>query len=196
MAAAGCGQTYYGVTEEIWFEMNDAQKQAAIEGYNQRDLLRTKHRIEQERIKDEHDKRLARQRQQQVEKIYNGGGQLGDLVQISILSGQIKLGFKDRSIEPVSVKLANGESREMEARSTGSRYIKYKAKIPIQYSDGLLMIGADQSGRGGIRIPYDHAWLKGKAYKGITGKGVYKMENMHIKIVVIPQWEVPAIIVY
>ena len=187
-----CATKYYGVSEEVWLEMNDNQKQTAIEGYNQRELIRVKQRIQREqarnyKIEEEEQKRL-----EQIERIYNVDGQMGDLIQLSILSGVMKLGFKNRKIEPASVRLVNGETKEIKISSSDHKYMKYTA----QYQDGLVIIGSNYSGDGGIRIPYDNGWLSGKEYIGMSGRGSHKMKNMNIKLTVIPQGKTPAIIIY
>jgi len=192
----GCAKTYYGVSKDVWVAMNDPQKQAAIEGYNQRELLRTQHWIEREKLRD---LSIAEEKKIQIEKDsrrYDNVENSGELVQVALLSGEIRIGRKSRPMEPFSVRLRNGEVREFTVRTMEHKHMSYTARITIQYDNGLLIIGPQRSGRGGIRIPYEHSWLRGAKYKAVKGSGRYKMKKMNIVVTVFPKSRKPAIVIY
>ena len=37
--------------------------------------------------------------------------------------------------------------------------MKSTAKLSVEYNDGLVIIGSNYSGDGGIKIQYDNEWL-------------------------------------
>ena len=85
----------------------------AVEGYNQRELIRIKERIQREQARNYKIEEEVQRQLEQIERIYNGDGQMGNLIQLSILLGVMKLGFKNRKIEPASVRLVNGETKKL-----------------------------------------------------------------------------------
>lgn len=192
----GCATTYYGVSEEAWVAMSSTQKQTAIEGYNQRELLRTQRWIEQEKIRQSN--RLEEEKPQFVNgnRLNRNTANRGELIQVTLLSGEIKIGRKNRPIEPITTRLLHGEAREITVRTISNKYISYTAQLTIQYKDGLIIVAPQRSGRGGIRIPYEHSWLRGAKYKAVKGSGRYKMRKMNIVVTIVPRVRQPAIVIY
>lgn len=155
----GCTATQFGVPEEQWQQMNDEQKQLAISGYNQRQLIVQQRRLEQAKIdafnqqrKNKLKEEEAHRQQIRIEKIRNGDGNTGDLIRISILSCQAKLHNKYRQINPASVKLADGEHREIAISSVTHKDRSYQKKLPVKYDDGLITISGESSGKKSIKL--------------------------------------------
>lgn len=189
----GCAPTQFGVPEEQWQQMNDEQKQLAITGYNQRQLIVEQRRLEQAKADAFNQQRQNNlkeeevQRQQiRIDKIRNGGGDLGDLIRVSILYCQAKLHDKYRQLNPVSIKLADGERREVEISSVTHKDRSYKKSLPVKYDDGLLTISGKSSGKKAIKLAYEQSWLKGHRYHNLSAKGAVKLKGCEIAISVIP----------
>ncbi|NOQ80690.1 MAG: hypothetical protein GQ546_14975 [Gammaproteobacteria bacterium] len=189
----GCTATQFGVPEEQWLQMNDEQKQLAISGYNQRQLLAEQRRLErakadaliQQQQKALQEKKEQRQ-QARINRIRNGAGDLGDLIRVSILSCQAKLHNKYRQINPVSIKLADGEHREIKINSVTHKDRSYSASLPVKYNEGLVTISGQSSGKKSIKLAYEQSWLKGHRYHKLSAKGAVKLKECEIAISVIP----------
>lgn len=182
----GCSTTQFGVHQEQWIQMTDEQKKLVIEGYNQRQALIEQRRIEEKRAAAIAQEKENKRRYAQIEKIKKGEGVLGDYIRISILSCKAKINSKYRSINPVSIKLADGEYRVIEIKNESHKYRFYTTKLPFSYQDGLLIIGS-KNGRGGIFLPYTQKWKKGHRYSNLSSKnGAVKLEDCNVEISVIP----------
>jgi len=193
----GCTATQFGVPEEQWQQMNDEQKQLTISGYNQRQLLAEQRRLEQAKIdainqqqenalKEEQEQRYQRRERKRIHRIRHGAGDLGDLIRVSILSCRAKLNKKYRQINPVSIKLADGERREIKISSITHKDRSYQASLPIKYDDGLLTISGKTSGKKSIKLAYEQSWLKGHHYYNLSAKGAVRLKGCEISVSVIP----------
>ena len=181
-----CVKTQFGMPEEEWQQLNAEQKTLVIEAYNKRQALIEQRRLEKAQAKRESEALVEKQRYVQVERVKQGLGVLGDYIRISILSCQVKMGSKYRQIDPLSIKLADGEQRLIEIKSTTHKYTSYSKHLSFLYHDGLVTIGADSSARGGIILPYKQAWLKGHHYYQLSSKRPVKMKECEVEISIIP----------
>lgn len=191
---SGCTTTQFGVPEEQWRQMNDEQKRLTINGYNQRQLIIEQRRLEQSKTdaiiqqqKNELKKKKEHQHQARINKIKNGAGDLGDLIRVSILSCQAKLHSKYRQINPVSIKLADGEQRNIKISSVTHKDRSYKKELPVKYNDGLLTISGRSSGKKSIKLAYEQSWLTGHRYHKLSAKGAVQLKECEIAVSVIPK---------
>jgi len=183
---SSCANTQFGVSGEQWQQMTDEQKRLTIEGYNQRQLLAEQRRMEKAQSDTEVLAKKEQQRQIKIENIKNGGGTLGDIVRISILSCQAKLGSKYRTINPIAIKLVDGEQRVIKNNVQAHKYTSYSKNLPISYQDGLVTIAAEPEGMQGIYLPYEQSWIKGHRYHNLFVKGRVRLKNCEITISVVP----------
>ncbi|MDY0191364.1 MAG: hypothetical protein RBR22_11585 [Desulfuromonas sp.] len=186
----GCTPTVFGVPEPQWAQMTEAQRQSAISGYNERELVREE-RWRYEAQQRAHNAEIAaleaqRQeaiRQQNVDAIYGGyGGQYGDLVQVSIQGGTAHIGGKQRGYQPVAMKLANGEIRKVLLQTHRGRYHQ---PILIAYHDGLLIVDADRGDRAGTHLVFDGKWRSGRHY-AINSDGPTRLRGARVFVQIIP----------
>ena len=184
----GCTPTIFGVPEPQWGQMTEGQRQSAISGYNERELVREQRRLAEaeQRARNAEIAALEKQRQdavrqQNIDAIYDGyGGQYGDLVQISIQGGTAYLGGKQRGYKPFAMKLANGEGREVELQALSSHYNR---PILVSYHDGLLIVDADRDDRAGARLVFDGKWRSGRNYTVDTdGPSSLRAARIYVQI--------------
>lgn len=190
--AIGCSRTLYGIPEQEWLKLTDEQKTAAINGYNEREQLREQTRAaEAERRAQLQAQKAEEQKQQQeierrrIEAIYAGeAGNLGDLIRVSIQGGDMLFGNRRRPFQPVSFKLASGESRIVEVISNDQNY-NDAVKLAVSYRDGLLLIDeADFRSDLAARIAYDSSWKRGNFYN-INSRGYRELRNVCVNVEVI-----------
>jgi len=187
----GCTPTVFGVPETQWAQMTQTQRQLAISGYNERQLVREQ-RWQAEAEQHARNAEIAaleaqRQeavRQQHVDAIYAGSGsRYGDLIQISIQGGTAKLGGKQRGYKPLALKLANGEIRKVQLQARGGRYTK---PILISYHDGLLIVDAGKNDRSGARLVFDGKWRSGRRY-AVDSDGPTRLRGARVYVQIIPR---------
>ena len=190
----GCATSIYGVSEDQWNKMTGAQRQATIEGYNERERLREVERQkETEREARESEVRAAEARRQEelreerVDAIYRGeAGQYGDLIRVTIQGGEMKIAGRHRYYQPVSFKIADGEAKKVQVIHGEGKYGTYDY-LHALYQDGALYLDTyDSDVRGAQRIVYDHGWKTGKTYTGINTDRNLKFRNVQIVVEIIP----------
>ncbi|MCP3849988.1 MAG: hypothetical protein GY694_07090 [Gammaproteobacteria bacterium] len=185
-----CVSTQFGVPQEQWQQMSHEQKQLTIEGYNQRQLLKEQRHLEQRRAEEKRQLKKEQQRQvkikksrAKIQKIKNGYGDIGDIVRISILSCEAKIHSKYRAINPVSLKLVDGEQKMVTITSKPHKHKSYSKKLTIKYRDGLVKIN---TGSSGIFLPYEQSWIKGHRYHNLSSKGATRLKKCKISLSAIP----------
>ena len=186
----GCTPTVFGVPEPQWAQMTETQRQLAISGYNERELIREQrwHAEAEQRARNAEIAALEAQRQeevrlQHVDAIYAGyGGRYGDLIQISIQGGTARLGGKQRGYKPLALKLANGEIIKVHLQARGGRYTK---PLLISYHDGLLIVDAGRDDRAGTRLVFDKKWRSGRKY-AVDSDGPTRLRGARVYVQIIP----------
>ena len=189
----GCSRTMYGVPEQEWLKLSDEQKSATISGYNERERLREQTRaIEAERRAKVQAEKAEEQRRQQeitqrrIEAIYAGeAGNIGDLIRVSIQEGDMLFGNKRRPFQPMTFKLASGETRTIQVVSNDKNY-NDSAELTLSYRDGMLLIDeAEFRPDLAFRVVYDSAWKRGSVYI-INSRGYRALHNVRLNVEVIP----------
>lgn len=186
----GCAPTVFGVPEQQWSQLTEAQRQSAIDGYNERARIReerwrdeAKQRAHEAQIAELEAKRQDAVRQQNIDAIYGGyGGNYGDLIQISIHGGTAYLGGKQRSYRPLAMKLANGEMRKVQIQAQDKHYDQ---PFLVSYHDGLLLVDADRDEREGVRLVFDGKWRSGMNYR-VDSDGHTRLRDARVYVQIIP----------
>ncbi len=184
-----CTKTQFGVPEKEWQQMNEEQKTLVIESYNKRLELIEQRRLERakkQRLEQAIKEQQRLKRLKRVERTKQGLGVLGDYIRISILSCKAKMGSKYRSINPISIKLADGEEKIIKIKSSEHKYTSYTRDLSFIYNEGLVTIGATYSGQDGLLLPYKQAWLKGARYHNLSAKRPVRLKECEVEISVIP----------
>ncbi|MBF0383785.1 MAG: hypothetical protein HQL69_22440 [Magnetococcales bacterium] len=169
---SACTTRIYGVSEEVWSQLNDTQKQTTIQGYNEQKKLDKERRLVREKRKAEEAERqrieaeiIADLTRRRVKDIYAGkSGVFGDLIRVSIHSGSMRFSGKHREIQPVSFKLADGEQKHIIFRSDNGR----TQKVRVGYNDGTLRFGGGNNGKWAKRFAYEPSWRHGMKYTNVT----------------------------
>lgn len=189
----GCTQMMYGIPEQEFVKLSEEQKIATINGYNEREKIREQTRAiaAERRAKEQAEKAEEQRRQKEIvqkriDAIYAGeAGNLGDLVRVSIQGGDMLFGKRRRPFQPVSFKIANGETRSIETVSNDKKY-NDTVELTVSYREGVLFID-EVSYRADLatRIVYDSTWKKGNSYS-INTRGNRELHNVRINVEVIP----------
>lgn len=195
VACSGCTPYIYGVPQPQWDHMTESQREEAIRGHNERERIREQARqaeaVRQAREAERRAAELKRQealQQQRVAGIYAGtAGQIGDLIQVTISGGQMRVIWGHQNYQPIAFRIANGETRRVEVVAVSSRYVKPdRAELLVRYQDGLLLIdGADDSWDRAVRLPVDPSWRHGGS-RVVTTKSNLDLRNVTIGVKVVP----------
>ncbi len=182
----GCSTSHYGVADEEWQKMSEAERVVAIEGYNERQRIREESRLEEAKAKRVVAEQRARERKEHIQSIYNGnGGQFGDLLRVSMKGGKIRIGGKHRSYRPVSFKIADKECKSIKLVSE-KKHSSHGGQITACYRDGLLLLDVSGSGsRGATALTYDSGWAKGQTYQHVESDGKNELENVEVYVLVV-----------
>jgi hypothetical protein len=98
-------------------------------------------------------------------------------VEISLLSGEMKVRGEKRQLEKVAFHMTEGESRDLELKIGGERH-----KVSFLYRNGELLIdGTPGRGNDAVRLTYERGWQTGKVYR-IDLKGPAHLENLSLKV--------------
>jgi len=197
--AVGCAKTVYGVSEERWERMTEAERTAARQAHAERQRQLEAERAERARreaIAAEQRRReadeAARRQHEQVEAIHRGeSGVYGDLIRVTISDGTMEFYGKRLPYQPVTFTLANHERRKVTFQSAGGRSSRL-LEVPVSYEDGTFMFDA---GRNPVRILHSPGWRSGKVYSSLTlGKhSVSDGQDLRARIEIVPQASVVAI---
>jgi hypothetical protein len=195
---SACTHMIYGVPEEQWNQMSPAQRQAAIEGYNERTRIQEQRRLAESRRAAERAKqdriraeREAQRERERIAAIYAGrAGRTGDLLQVSIKGGRIKFGNKHREYLPVSFRIANGDRKPVTFRNR-DKHGHQNVTVWVEYRDGNFIFDASPAKRDyryARKIAYRPAWRRGMTYVPLSlGRhSVSEAENISITIQALP----------
>jgi len=189
-----CTPTIYDIPVEQWNKLNEAQRQATIEGYNERMRLReiehqreAQRKAQEEEIRAREARRQEQLRQEHVAAIYMGeAGQIGDLLRVTLQGGQMLIGNRHRQYQPISFKIANGEIKKIEiVNAEGGSYAN-REEMQVLYQDGTLIFDDDPYTKKSFRIVYDHGWKMGKTYGSVSTESKLRLRNVQISIEIIP----------
>jgi hypothetical protein len=188
-----CTPMIYGVPQDRWDVMTENERIAAMEAYKERQIAyqqaaaeRARIRAEQEATRQAQLDEEMRRREQQVDLIYLGrAGRFGDLLEVSLYDGVIRLNGKKRSYSPVSFMIADGEIKIVPIYYSKGR----KADLYVLYEDRHLWFDTDPHGHNTRRaghLVYNDEWAAGITYRGVNSHGSRDMRGVSIDIDVIP----------
>jgi hypothetical protein len=195
---SACAPVIYGVPEEQWNQMTPAQRQAAIEGYNERAKIREQRRLaesrraaekaKEDRIRTEIEARRERKR---IAAIYaRRAGRTGDLLQVSIRGGRIKFGGKHRKYWPISFRIAIGDRKPITFRNR-EKHGPRSVTVLVEYRHGIFIFDAGPARhnfRYAKKIKYKSIWRRGVTYSPLSlGRhSVSRAEHISITIRALP----------
>ncbi len=195
---SACAHRIYGVPEEQWNQMSAAQRQTAIEGYNQRARIRAERRLADSRRAAEEARQAsiraeleAERERKRISAIYAGrAGITGDLLQVSIRGGRMKFGGRHREYRPLSFRIANGDRKPITFLNKG-RYGHHSVMVWVEYRDGNFIFDTGtikRDYRYARKIIYEPAWCRGITYAPLSlgSHTVSEAENISITIQVLP----------
>lgn len=98
-------------------------------------------------------------------------------IEVTLLSGEMKVRGRKQFLEKTSLRLRDGESRTLTV-NIGSE----QRTLSVQYSNGVLQIdGTPGRGHDGLRLGFEREWHTGKIYR--TGlKGRVPLEKLEVKV--------------
>ncbi len=182
---AACTPTHFGVPEEEWQAMSEAERVTTIKGYNERQRLREERRLEDEKRRRVIAEAEMRERNEYIDAIYAGRrGQVGDLLRVSLKGGKLRLSGKHREYRPFSFKIADRECKKVEFFNN-KKHRSYHGTLEVCYEDGTLLV--DVSGRGqdygAEAFVFDPSWMKGATYQHVQTHGRTELKNVDIAVV-------------
>lgn len=196
-----CATTHFGVSEEVWQQMSEAERMEAIRGYNERTRLQNEanQRAAEARRIAQHQAALARQeaevreaarareaarlQEERIRDIHEGRGRPGDLIRVSLQGGQVFIGGQHRDYAPMAFSLASGESRYIELESQQRKNTHYRARLLVTYLDGLLLIDDNERRRDNraVRLTYQPDWRHGKRYR-LNSEGPLALRDVEVMV--------------
>jgi hypothetical protein len=193
LTLAGCAPTIYGVPEDRWAKMSEAERAATQQAYTERQHQYELERAEQARrdaaaaaAAQREAQEQARRDREQVEAIHRGeSGVYGDLIRVTVSGGTMEFYGKRLAYEPTTFTLANREQRHISFRSAGSRAYR-TLDVPVSYLDGTLTF---DTGRRPLRLLQSPHWKRGEQYDGlILGKhSVSDGQGLTLRVEIVPQ---------
>jgi hypothetical protein len=104
-------------------------------------------------------------------------------VEIQFLKGVIRRWGEVLPVEPFSVSLADGESREIEVKTRVGTY-----PVTLSYREGAVVIDGNlAAGKGkgnAARLPFEREWRKGRVYR-IDTKGRLNLDVAEVRIMAV-----------
>ncbi|WP_019612040.1 hypothetical protein [Thioalkalivibrio sp. AKL7] len=175
---AACSPRIYGVSEEQWDTMGEAERVEAIRAWESVQKAREA-RLQAEA---EQEAALAAERAAQVAALRSGDAGLpGDLIRVSLRGGTLRIGGRERALEPTSFSLASGETRSIEVHAE-----RYRSELDVAYEDGLLLIDLPRHSRtGAARVAWDGDWMQGTESR-IRSDGPHRLRDVRAFVQVIP----------
>jgi len=98
-------------------------------------------------------------------------------VEVTLLSGEMKVRGRMQPVERLAFRLADGESREMIVQAGEER-----RTVVFYYGNGELYIdGAPGRGRDSQKLTYEKGWRGGKIYR-LTLKGKNQVDKVELRV--------------
>ncbi len=98
-------------------------------------------------------------------------------VEVVLLSGDLKERGQRQRLERVSLRMTDGEERELSVKAGADNRI-----ISLRYRNGELTIdGTPGKGHDAVRLRYEKEWQGGKVYR-VNLKGKVQVDNLEIKV--------------
>ncbi|MCK5679755.1 hypothetical protein KAI46_02975 [bacterium] len=185
--SGSCAPIHYGVSDDAWGQMTDAQRLETIKGYNEREKIRELRKQDEASLAQIKQEQLNKKHRAHIAAIYNGeAAHLGDLLRVSMEGGKVRINGKHRHYHPVSFTIADGEYKKVPLYS-GRKYIKHTGELGVHYSEGSLLLDIKEGNYyGGAIIVYKPKWNKGKTYQTIKSDGPTELKNVCVTIHALP----------
>jgi hypothetical protein len=98
-------------------------------------------------------------------------------LEVVLLSGEMKVQGRNQNVERVTLRLAEGESRNLAVKAGNNT-----GNLSINYRNGELFIdGSPGRGRDAVRLPFEKEWKAGKVYR-FDLKGKMHLEKVEMKV--------------
>ncbi|MBJ6751061.1 hypothetical protein [Geomonas anaerohicana] len=175
---SACTNYMYGVPQESWDRMSEAERVEAIRVYEQEQ--RARHLAEEEQARRQALERererarraaLERERQERIDAIHRGEGAFGELIRVRLQGGEIKIGDRHHHYEPLTFTIADGETRTIGVADRKGR----EAELTVTYAGGALSFE-------GLRFPYDRRWGRGELYTDTGTSGPLALRGVDVFI--------------
>jgi len=184
---SACATTHFGVSEEVWERMSEAERMETIRGYNERNRLRQEAAQREAEARREAEREAALAREARIRDIHEGRGRPGDLIRVSLRDGAMRLSGKHRVFTPVAFSLASGEELRMEVLSAESPSRVYRGQLGVAYEDGLLLIDTSGNARDtrAARLTYEPVWRHGARYL-VDSNGPLQLREVEVLVSTVP----------
>lgn len=184
---SACATTHFGVSEDVWERMSEAERMETIRGYNERNRLRQEAAQREAEARRVAEREAALAREVRVREIHEGGGRPGDLIRVSLRDGAMRLGGKHRDYTPLAFSLASGEELRLEVLSTDAHNRAYRGQLSVAYEDGLLLIdpGSNTRDTRAARLTYEPNWRHGVRYL-VDTSGPLQLREVEVLVSTVP----------
>lgn len=184
---SACATTHFGVSEEAWERMSEAERMETIRGYNERNRLRQEAAQREAEARRVAEREAALAREARVREIHEGRGRPGDLIRVSLRGGTMRLGGQHRDYAPLAFSLASGEALRLEVLSMDPRNRVFRGMLGVAYEDGLLEIDTSNSARDtrAARLTYAPNWRRGERYL-LDTSGPLQLREVEVLVSTVP----------
>jgi len=193
---AACTSYMYGVPQESWDRMSEAERIAAMQVYERDQQARRQAAEERARrqaieaqarrqaaeaqarrdaLEREREQArqaaLEREQRERIEAIHRGQGAYGELIRVRLQGGRIRVGDRHHRYEPLTFTIADGETRRIGVADLQGRVVD----LAVTYAGGALSFE-------GLRFPYDQSWGRGRVYHDTGTSGALQLRGVDVSI--------------
>ena len=194
LTLSACTPYLYGVPQDRWDRMSEAERVEAMRVYDREQQARriaaeerarrqaveeqARRQAAEERARQEAYERqreqarqaaLERERQERIGRIHRGDGAYGELIRVRLQGGNIRVGERLFRYEPVTFAIAEGETRRIAAIDPRGK----TAELTVSYAGGVLALE-------GTRFTYDRSWGRGRLYAGTIIQGTPEFRDVDL----------------
>ncbi len=189
---SACTPYIYGVPKLTWDTMSEPERLEAMQIYKERQIanrmaMEERARLnaierakQQARAAEAERLRQERFRQERIAAIHRGEGAYGDLLRVSIEGGEMWIAGRHRHYQPLTIKIADGEYRELTVTDDRGN----QANLTVAYDDRALVIDGPGDTRkpSTARLRYDRKWERGSFYTGISTTGPLQLRGVEVQV--------------
>jgi len=193
---AACTPYMYGVPQDRWDRMSEAERIQAMRVYEREqeaNRLAAEQRAQQRAIAEQARRQAAaerarqdalereraqarqaaleRERHERIEAIHQGRGAHGELIRVRLQGGKIRIGEHFHRYEPLTFTIADGETRKIAVADFQGRVVD----LSVTYAGGALSLD-------GVRFPYDRSWGPGRLYTRTGTSGARELRDVDVFI--------------
>lgn len=175
---SACTPYMYGVPQETWDRMSEAERIEAIRVYESEQRARrqaAEERARRQALERERERArqaaLERERRERIEAIHRGQGAYGELIRVRLQGGRIKIGGRHHHYEPLTFTIADGETRNIAVADERGREVD----LAVTYAGGSLVVE-------GLRFPYERSWGRGRLYPGTSTAGALELRGVDVYV--------------